>query len=169
MKRTALLPWTWLWIGGLFLAGCGFHLRGAAQIPPQMAKTVIVGISPGTSLYRALRMNLENNGVKVVQTASRASAELKILSWKTQSTILAWSPTGQPAEYQMIMRVRFVVHGVRSTWRLPIQQLETRREYAYSPTNVLGANAESQRLNKQMARELASLMMMHLQVVATNR
>ena len=48
------------------LAGCGFKLQGATQLPPEMENTLMVAQAPYSHFVRRLTILLEQNGAQVV-------------------------------------------------------------------------------------------------------
>ena len=68
----------------LFLAGCGFQLRGQADLPPELAVVYIqsiqgTGLPPGV-LSRRLQTVLVGSGVRVVRDPAQATATITILN-----------------------------------------------------------------------------------------
>ena len=45
----------------LFMTGCGFHLRGAYQLPEAMAKTYVQASNQNSELIRSLKRSLKAN------------------------------------------------------------------------------------------------------------
>lgn len=150
----------------LTLAACGFHLRGRAQLPPEMARTYISGASPNDPLVRALNDALRANGVDVVGNANEATAVLHIDSLHTAQSILTLSVTGQVTAYRLVTTLAFSVRAVKGSWHIPTQQLQVQRQYSYNPSQVLGKSDEAMQLREDMGRELANLMLLRLQAHA---
>ena len=62
------------------LASCGFQMRGATTVPPEMARTYIEAADNRSLFYRRLRDSLETAGVDVVDSEAAATATFSILS-----------------------------------------------------------------------------------------
>jgi LPS-assembly lipoprotein len=150
----------------LSLAACGFHLRGQVQLPPQMARTYISGAASGDALVRALRSALQANGVRVVSDARNATAILQIESLKTSRSVLSVNADGTVADYQLLMQLAYSVRATQGDWHIPTQELQARRHYSYSDSQVLAKSSEVNQLRDSMSRDLASLALLRLQARA---
>ena len=74
--RRIVLSSLGLWM--LLLGGCGFQLRGQAQLPPELSVVYLqsqttVGTPPG-ALSRKLRLLLANSGVTLTRDPAQAKA-----------------------------------------------------------------------------------------------
>ncbi len=149
---------------GVTLAACGFHLRGRVALPPAMDRTYILGAND--TLNNALRLDLLASGVRVVTQKKNASAVLKIENYGCQQSVLSLTPAGQVSGYLMVCSLGFSAKGTHGKWALPLTHLSVRRNYTYSVSQVLSKHDEVQRLQADMDRELASLIMLRLQAAA---
>ncbi|MEJ2479230.1 MAG: LPS assembly lipoprotein LptE [Acidihalobacter sp.] len=153
----------------LSLAACGFHLRGQVQLPPQMARTYIGGAPSGDALVRALRSALRDNGVRVVSKERDATAVLQIESLKTSRSVLSVNADGTVADYQLVMQLAYSVRATQGNWHIPTQNLQTRRHYSYSDSQVLAKSSEAAQLRESMSRDLANLALLRLQAQARRK
>lgn len=87
----------------LALDGCGFKLRGSADLP---FATLYTDFSGGASLAGEFRRTLQaRGGTRLVADPKDAEAVLQILFERLDKDVLAFTGIGRPAEY----RLRFVV------------------------------------------------------------
>lgn len=142
-----------------FLAGCGFKLRGAIDLP---FDTLYVNGSG----YPAVKAALENGirtGTKVqLATApEQAQVVLNILSVNTEKRILSLGGTGKVREYQLFYRLAFsaTYNGKPS---IPPQQIELRRDMTYDDTQALAKEQEEALLNKNMQDDAVFQLMRRL-------
>ena len=68
---TALLTLT-------LLQGCGFHLRGAVQLPEVMGTTWVSGSGVSTDLLDAVKASVRNSNGGIASSASAATAVLAL-------------------------------------------------------------------------------------------
>ena len=61
------------------LSACGFHLRGEVELPPVLQETYLESKNPYTGMARALRVELEAAGGRIVETSEHATAVLHIV------------------------------------------------------------------------------------------
>lgn len=75
---------------GLLLSGCGWHLRGSINLPPELHTFYLDGTSPYSDLIRQIRKTLRNADITVVDNRQQAPVTLYIISdslTNSQSTI----------------------------------------------------------------------------------
>lgn len=150
----------------LLLAACGFHLRGQVQLPPQMLRTYIAGVSPDSSFFQALADDLRASGVRVVSRQRDATAVLKIESLNTTRSVLSVNADGTVSDYRLVTRLTYSARATTGGWKIPVRRLETQRHYSYSDTQVLGKSDEAAQLRDSMNRDLAHLVLLQLQAGA---
>ena len=51
------------------LSACGFHLRGDVELPPALQETYLESKNPYTGMARALRVELEAAGGRVMESS----------------------------------------------------------------------------------------------------
>ena len=82
----------------LLLTGCGFHLRGTAQLPPQLHTMYLQNSqSQYTPFMRKLYLTLKMSGVKLVDNPTQAPITLDILSetFSTHETSIGGAQTAR--------------------------------------------------------------------------
>lgn len=147
------------------LAGCGFHLRRAAELPPQLHALYISGGS--TSLLRNLRRNLASDRTTIVDNPTLASAVLSISQASGSSTLLAISRSGQPIEYRVTYRVRFSLM-VGNAVLIEPQTIALTRTYNYNIADAAGNEETEDALNNAMETDIAQLIVFRIQAAAKN-
>lgn len=160
--RGGLRALTVAWLA-LLLGACGFHLRGQAHLPAQMARTYVAGLAADAPLRWALDDALRASGVRVVDSERAASAVLRVESLRSTRSVLSVSADGQVSDYLLVGTLTFAVRATQGDWRIPTQRLQVQRHYSYSDSQVLGKSSEAARLREDMARELANLVLLRLQ------
>lgn len=150
----------------LALAGCGFHLRGAGELPSQFSRTYLIGLPSRGALTVALEGALEANGVEVVDSAAEATAVLRFTRVSFDKRILSVGTDARVREYEYRLSADFNAHARDGSLELPEQHLQILRSLAYDPTNLLGKGHEEQRLRASMERDLVPLVLRRLQATA---
>ncbi|MGA7800950.1 MAG: LPS assembly lipoprotein LptE [Gammaproteobacteria bacterium] len=164
------VPRLWLRLAALccltaFLGGCGFHLRGAVHLPPQMNTTYIQGGNRFGILITSLRQSLKASGVSVVDKRENAGAVLRILSRGARQRVLSVDADGRPQESELYSSVSFDVVDANGRQLLAPQALDVRRDYLVSATDVLGTASDETFARQQMDRDLVRMMMMRLEAL----
>lgn len=145
----------------MLLAACGFHLRGAPELPPQMARTYIDTKDPYSLFYRFLREELTAAGVELVDSAAAANAVFSILSDETDQRVLSVSARNVPREYEVYYSVYFTLQSNDGLLLEPQLQTGT-RDYTYDETQVLGKSREEELLREAIARDLVRIVLIQL-------
>lgn len=145
----------------LLVAACGFHLRGAPDIPPAMARTYIDAEDRYSLFYRKLAERLEQAGVELVDSRTAATAELVIHADETGQRVLSVSARNVPTEYEVYYTIYYSIVGGRSVLMEPQQKTLT-RDYTYDETRVLGKAREEQLLREAIAEDLVRVVLIQL-------
>lgn len=111
-----------------------------------------------TGFYRALRDELQNAGVTIVDVPATDAATLTILFDDTGQRVLSVSARNVPTEYEVFYSVEYSVTSNGENLLLP-QTLTLTRDYTYDENLVLGKAAEEQQLRDALVRDLVRLVL----------
>jgi len=145
----------------LLIAGCGFQLRGAVTIPPEMSRTFIDTDDRHSLFYRGLRDSLRTAGVEIVDTPVDATATFSIVSDDTNQRVLSVSARNVPTEYEVYYTVVFGV-ATREQSLLPLRTQTLTRDYTWDETRVLGKEKEEQVLREAIVGDLIRIVLFQL-------
>ncbi|MDR9435950.1 MAG: LPS assembly lipoprotein LptE [Thiohalophilus sp.] len=151
-----------LLILALALQACGFRLRGAVDMPPELQYTVAEGVAPysalGESLSRSWR--LSNARLDFEREAVGSSAARLVINGEdvTRRT-LSVDSAGRPNEYELRYQVRFTLEDAGGQPLLQNQNITVSRAYQFDPNNALAMDDEEARLERLLAEEAALQMM----------
>jgi len=150
-------------LAGLLVAigGCGFQMRGQANLPPEMDRTYIAAADRYSLFFRKLEAGLRQNGVEVTESASEATAILTILDDATGQRVLSVSARNVPREYEVFYRIRFSVESGERRLIEPQEQALI-RDYTWDETRVLGKTREERLLREAIADDLVQIVMFQL-------
>ena len=146
------------------LAGCGFQLRGAPEVPPEMVRTYIAADDRYSLFYRRLRQELERSGAVVVDSPVDATAELAILTDDTGQRVLSVSARNVPTEYEVYYTIGYTVRNGERTLVEPRVQTLT-RDYTYDETRVLGKAREEELMRTAIVDDLVHLVLIQLSAI----
>ncbi|MCG5500650.1 LPS assembly lipoprotein LptE [Ectothiorhodospira lacustris] len=149
----------------LLLTACGFQLRGAAGLPPEMARTAVTGLGASDSLVIDLQLALRAGGVELAPL-SGATAELRIHDLSSGRRALSVGRDAQVSEYEVFTRLRYSVRGRGNDFEIREQTLTLTRDYLFDPEGVLGQAEQEQSLRESMRRDLVQLILLRLQAAA---
>ncbi len=136
------------------LSACGFHLRGAVVLPPELQVMAVQDAQPSTRIAPLLRRALQAQGVRLVDDAAQPHARLRLLGESLVRRVEAVDNNGRALQYGLRYTVRFSLLGPDGTLWLPPQAVSLRRELRFDETDVLGAGGEQAQLEAEMRREV---------------
>jgi len=141
------------------LAGCGFQLRGQAQLP---FETLFI---PGnTPLAVELKRNVRAaSTTRLVGSPGEAQAVFGLTQEQRDKIILSFNTAGRVSEYQLRYRVGFrVTDSKGGQVYLPTSEIQLTRDVSYSDEQVLAKEAEEQQLYRDMQRDMVQLILRRL-------
>jgi LPS-assembly lipoprotein len=145
----------------LVLAACGFQMRGATSVPPEMARTYIATDDPRSLFYRRLRDSLRGAGVVVVESPFDATATFSILSDIPGQRVLSVSARNVPREFEVFYTVFYSVQAKDVTLLEPRSQTLI-RDYTWDETEVLGKEKEEELLREAIVDDLVRIVLIQL-------
>jgi LPS-assembly lipoprotein len=160
---TARLP-SALIVCTALLAGCGFQVRDAARLPPQMANTQMVIDDEFSTLARRVRLMLEQSGVHFV-AGDQASAVLEIPENQVVTEVLTIADNARVREYRVTHTVRFRLTDAGGKELIGWQTLRQAREISFDEQKILAASREQEYLRKDLAETLARLLVARLETI----
>ena len=141
------------------LAGCGFRLRGTADLPFQ---TLFVPNSD-SGIALDLKRNLQaGSQSKVVDDAKQAEAILVFSEEIREKNILSLTAQGRVREFQLRYRVGFRVHDGKGADFVPQNTILLTRDITFNDTDVLAKEAEEQLLFRDMQSDMVQQIMRRL-------
>ncbi|MDX1404695.1 MAG: hypothetical protein R3192_09155 [Woeseiaceae bacterium] len=146
------------------MTGCGFQLRGATSVPPEMARTYIDTQDRHSEFYRRLRDSLRTAGVSVVDSPGDSTATLSIISDLTGQRVLSVSARNVPREFEVFYTVLYSVQTGERTLLEPRTQTLT-RDYTWDETQVLGKEKEEQLLRTAIVDDLVRIVLIQLSAI----
>jgi LPS-assembly lipoprotein len=158
--RLALLRFGLICGLALALGACGFHLRGAAQLPYQ-------------SLYLALDTNLERNAELrrqiranqpelLVEDIAAAEVVLREIDYRTDRIIAAINAQGRAREYQLRLHYTFRVEDNKGAPLSAVHEIILTREITYDDNQLLAKDQEENFLWQDMNKDLAQQILRRL-------
>ena len=143
----------------LALAGCGFQLRGTANVP--FDAVYVPGATGGIALD--LKRSIQaGTRAKVVDDAKQADAILQFLQETRQKVILSLSGTGRVREYRLLYRVGFRVHDGKGAEYVAPTTIELSRDITFNDSEVLAKESEEQLLIRDMQTDMVQQILRRL-------
>jgi LPS-assembly lipoprotein len=149
------------------LAGCGFHLRSALVLPPDLGPVAVTARDPYSSLADSLARSLERAGATpAAADATETSTKLEILSEKWGDLPIAVDTLGRAQEYSLRYAVVFQLRQPGAAAAddgtaedriiVPQQAVELSRDYIAPPSDSIGRNSERELLVNEMRKDMSA-------------
>jgi LPS-assembly lipoprotein len=150
-----------LLVGTILSSGCGFHVRGESNVPSDMQRTFIATENSHSQFYQALRTELKQSGIEVVDSPADATAIFVIHTDVTRQRVLSVSARNVPTEYEVYYMVSYSVQSGQTS--LLDRQTQTKvQDYTWNETLVLGKEHEQQQLRRAIVGDLVRVVMIQL-------
>jgi LPS-assembly lipoprotein len=140
------------------LAGCGFELRGTAELPFETLYVPSTG-GIGLDIKRNIRAGTRT---QVVDDPKGAQAVLEFTQEAREKIILSLNSAGRVNEFELRYRVGFRLHDGKGGEYLPASTLQLTRAVTYDDAIILAKEAEEQQLYRDMQFDMVQLVMRRL-------
>ena len=166
----AMLAWGLPGLLALALvSGCGFRLRGQAELPPAMHVTYVkvnrpAGAPPGT-LERTLENFLKANGVEVATDPKQATAILEIINEDRSNRLVATNREGNTRIWTLTYGVNYRVLLPDGKVLLPQTAASVSRNVTYPESAVLSRGQGENVAYRDMEYELVRAIFFRLEAL----
>jgi LPS-assembly lipoprotein len=146
-------------LAAALVSGCGFRLRGAAELP--FETLYVPNATAGVALD--LKRNLQvGTRTRVVDEPKDAQAILQFTQETREKEILSLTGGGRVREFQLRYRVGFRVHDGKGGEFVPQSTIQLSRDVTYNDAAVLAKEAEEQLLYRDMQTDMVQQIMRRL-------
>jgi LPS-assembly lipoprotein len=133
------------------LGGCGFRMRGAAQVPFSTIFLPRTHIGLGLDLKRQVEAG---TNARVVDDPKSADAVLQFTEEVRQKEVLSLTSAGRVREFQLRYRVGFRVHDARNRDFVPQNTIQLTRDVTFNDAQILAKEQEEQLLYRDMQADM---------------
>jgi LPS-assembly lipoprotein len=143
----------------LVVAGCGFRLRGTAQVP--FETLYLPGATSGLALQ--LKRNIQaGTNARVVDDVKKAEAVLAFTEETRRKDILSLTAAGRVREFRLVYRVGFRVHDGKGADYVPANDIELTRDITFNDAEILAKEAEEELLFRDMQVDMVQQILRRL-------
>jgi LPS-assembly lipoprotein len=144
----------------LALAACGFHLRGAVQLPYQ---SLYVAVPSSNTLGMELRRQLRASQPDLlVEDEAQAEAIFRQLADHRERIIAAINADGRAREHQLRLSYSFRLEDAKGEPLTPVSHIVIAREITYDDNQVLSKDQEEAFLWSSMEKDLVQQILRRL-------
>ncbi|MCD9098448.1 LPS assembly lipoprotein LptE [Luteimonas fraxinea] len=152
----------------LTLSACGFHLRNALTLPPNLGPVDIVSSDPYSRLARSVERALAAAGAEIAEPRATDVATLNIQSERWAALPASLDAQGRAQEYTLRYAVVFSMRDADGRDIVPQQAIELARDYLAPPTDSIGADSERELLSRELEREMTASIIRRIDAVFRN-
>jgi LPS-assembly lipoprotein len=138
----------------LVLTGCGFALRGEAQLPPELAQMRLDMADVGPPIRRELAASLERAGVELMPADATGVAVMRVPVNAAFTEALTISEQARVREYAVRHRVVFELRSADGSVLMPEQEILLERDFVFDERDALGVAGQEEALRQDMEREM---------------
>lgn len=149
----------------LALSACGFQLRNALTLPPDLGPVKVVSVDRYSPLAESLARSLDRAGATAATTDTVDAAVLDLLAESWGDTPVSVDAFGRTQEFSLRYAVIFELRKADGSVLVPRQTIELSRDYVSNPVNAIGTEGEREILQRELRREMASAVLRRIDAV----
>lgn len=147
----------------LLLAGCGFQLRGAANLP---FESLYVQAPIGSQFAQDFKRTvIAGQGTKIVDSQKEAEATLVLIQELREKNILSLSGGGRVREFQLRYRMSYRMINKAGVEILPTAEMLLTRDFSFNDDETLSKESEEALLYRDMQNDAVQQLVRRLKVV----
>lgn len=149
----------------LAVAGCGFHLRGAASLPESLNTIYVQGVNLHQGFGLSLKRALTRNGVTVLEDYQQGASVLTILQHRVDQRVLSVGSDAKVSEYEIQGLLTYKVTDGQGQILADVDSIEASTDYVFDQDAVLGKGEELRQLTEQINQQMLSNMLRRLEAL----
>ena len=149
----------------LALSACGFQLRNALTLPPDLGPVKVVSVDRTSPLAESLARSLSRAGAIPAAATDTNAAVLDVLAERWGDTPVSVDQFGRSLEFSLRYAVIFELRKADGSVLVPRQTIEQSRDYVSNPVNAIGTEGEREILQRELRREMASAVLRRIDAV----
>jgi LPS-assembly lipoprotein len=148
----------------LLLTGCGFQLRGTANLPWE---TLYIGLPENSPLYHQIKRSIESGThTRIISDPKEAQATLAVLQNNHNKGILSLSAKGLVREFQLTRSFVYRIQDAKGQELIPASQIILQREMNFDDERIFAKEAEEAMIIREMEQDLVVQLLRRLSVSA---
>ena len=146
LATLALLP--------MVLSGCGFQLRGTANLPYD---TLHVAAPNSSAVANEIRRSITaGSKTRIIDNPKEAAATLHLVTETREKIILSLSGGGRVREFQLRYRMTYRLTDKDNRDLRPMTQIQLHRDLSYNDADTLSKESEEALLYRDMQSDAVS-------------
>ena len=146
------------------ISACGYHLRGAYDLPAHLSPLYLDKESMSLLLYKELRSTIRASGAELSEDPTTAASVLIVSNEQRTRDVISVDTLGRAREYRLIYRLSFTLQSLGENV-IETSQINLNRNLLFNPEAVLGVAEETERVYRDMIRDSAGQILLRLQAL----
>ena len=138
-------------IVALLLSACGYHLRGALELPAGLKNVYLEGGSP--QLREQFKRTMEIASVPLASSPGTAGLIVKIFDEDSQRRVLSLSSGGTANDFELGYRFDYELLDSKNKVLMPRQPVEIKREYYNNQLAIIAKDNEEAVIRNEMYQQ----------------
>ncbi|MFI3185587.1 MAG: LPS assembly lipoprotein LptE [Methylococcaceae bacterium] len=144
-KKTAVL------IMAFLLSACGYHLRGALELPANLKNVYVEGGS--APLLDQFKQTMKSTSTQLTTTRKGAGLVIKVFNEDFSRRVLSLSSRGKSNEFELLYRLDYELANANDAKMMERQTVEIRREYYNDQQFVIAKDNEENVIRNEMYQQ----------------
>jgi len=147
----------------LLLNACGYHLRGAFELPANMKNIYVEGGSP--SLREQFKQVMRSSSGQLADSRKEVGIVIKIFNEDFNRRVLSLSTRGKSNEFELVYRLDYEFANAGGTLLMERQPVEIRREYYNDQQFMIAKDNEEAVIRNEMYQQAVHTIVNRARVV----
>ncbi len=147
----------------LLCASCGYHLRGAIELPEEMKNVYVQNAS--SQLLTGFQQVLQYSAGRLVNSPAEAGIIVNVVNEEMRRNTLTLSSIGKSTEYELNYYLDVELLDANGNIIMPKQNIQLRRDYFNTQVNVIGKANEQTLITQEMYRQAVQSIVARARVV----
>jgi LPS-assembly lipoprotein len=162
-----IFPSTFVLLTVLLLSACGYHLRGALDVPSEMKSVYIEGASE--QLLEQFRKALQSSNVQLVTARADAGAIIVVSNEENLKRSLSLGASGYANQFGLEYRLNYEITDKNNKPLVKSQSVDIKREYFNNQQLILGKDNEELVIYNEMYQQAVRTMINQVRFALKNQ
>ncbi|MEI6068727.1 MAG: LPS assembly lipoprotein LptE [Methylococcaceae bacterium] len=135
----------------LLLSACGYHLRGALELPAGLKNVYLEGGSG--QLQEQFNSAMKTSSVGIASSPETAGMIVRIFNEDNQRRVLSLSSTGTANDFELNYRFDYELVDSKNKVLMPRQSIDIKREYYNDQVAVIAKGNEETVIRNEMYQQ----------------
>jgi len=133
------------------LTACGYHLRGAYELPKALKAVYLQGAS--TELQEQFSKAILASSGKLLDSPEKAGVVIRFFDEKLTRRVMSLSARGRANEFELDYRLEYEISNASNAILMPRQPIEVKREYFNDQQDVIAKDNEEKVIRNEMYQQ----------------